>query len=43
MRSRMTAMGENLSGGDAAVGVGESHREEKKGESSWKVTSIEVT
>ena len=35
--------GEKLGGRDASVGVEESEGEEKKGESSWKVTSAEVT
>ena len=33
---------EKLGGGDAVARVGESKGEEKKGESSWMVTSIEV-
>ena len=35
----MYTKGGKLSGEDAVVGVGESEGEEKKGESSWKVTS----
>ena len=40
--SAMTTKGGKLGRGDAAVGVGESEGGEKKGESSWKVTSTEV-
>ena len=42
-RSAMTTKGGKLGGGDATSGVGEREEEEKKGESSWKVTSVEVT
>ena len=38
----MTTRGEKPCRGDAVVGVGKSEREEKNGESSWKVTSVEV-
>ena len=38
----MTTKGGKPGRGDAAAEVGESDGEEKKGESSWKVTSIEV-
>ena len=38
----MTTKGGKPNGGDASARVGESKRGEKKGESSWKVTSIEV-
>ena len=40
--SAMTTKGGKPGGGDAAVGVGEGEGGEKKGESSWKVTSAEV-
>ena len=39
----MTTKGGKLGRGDSGMGVGEREGEEKKGESSWKVTSIEVT
>ena len=38
----MTAKGGKPGRGDVAVGVGEGEGGEKKGESSWKVTSAEV-
>ena len=38
----MTTRGEKPGGGDVVVGLGGSEREEKKGESSWKVTSLEI-
>ena len=38
----MTTKEGNLRGGDAVEGVRESKGEEKKGESSWKVTSSKV-
>ena len=40
--SAMTIKGGKPGGDDAAVGVGEGEGGEKKGESSWKVTSAEV-
>ena len=41
--SGKTTRGEKLGGRDAAPWVRESEGEEKKGEFSWKVTSVEVT
>ena len=41
--SGKTTRGEKQGGEDAAVWVRESEGEEKKGEFSWKATSIEVT
>ena len=38
----MTTKGGKPSGGDVVARVEESERGEKKGESSWKVTSAEV-
>ena len=38
----MTTKGGKPGGGDLAVGDGEGEGGEKKGESSWKVTSAEV-
>ena len=38
----MTTKGGKPGGGDASSGVGESEGGEKKGESSWKVTSAKV-
>ena len=38
----MTTKGGKPRGGDAVAGVRENEGGEKKGESSWKVTSIEV-
>ena len=39
----MTTTGGQPGRGDVAAGVGENEAEEKKGESSWKVTLLEVT